>query len=124
VAALLVLAIAASAAAQFRRGRVPERSPRPTTFGNGFNFCRGVYTQTRSEPGGQGWSTDYPDADLNFSIRLGELTRTRVKFDGQGRPDHVTIRLTSDDLFQCPFLLSHSPRQTLRTNGASASGLC
>ena len=104
VAALLVLAIAASAAAQFRRGRVPERSPRSTTFGNGFNFCRGVYTQTRSEPGGQGWSTDYPDADLNFSIRLGELTRTRVKFDSQGRPDHVTIRLTSDELFQCPYL--------------------
>jgi hypothetical protein len=105
VAALLVLAIAASAAAQFRRGRYPERSPRPATFGNGFNFCRGVYQQTRGEAGGQGWSTDYPDADDNFSIRLGELTRTRVKFDGQGRPDHVTIRLTSDDLFQCPFLL-------------------
>jgi hypothetical protein len=29
------------------------------------------------KPGGQGWSTDYPDADLNFSIRLSELTRVR-----------------------------------------------
>jgi hypothetical protein len=101
---LLIVATAATSAAQFRRGRALERSPRATTFGNGFNFCRGVYTQTRSEPGGQGWSTDYPDADLNFSIRLGELTRTRVKLDSQGRPDHVTVRLTSDDLFQCPYL--------------------
>jgi hypothetical protein len=104
IVAFAAFLIVATCAAQFRRGRVAERSPRATSFGNGFNFCRGVYTQTRSEPGGQGWSTDYPDADLNFSIRLGELTRTRVKFDSQGRPDHVTIRLTSDELFQCPYL--------------------
>src|SRR5262245_24461538 len=74
------------------------------TFGHGFNFCRGVYTSGRREAGGQGWSTDYPDAERNFSIRLGELTRTRVSKDGQGEPNYVVVRLTDDLLFQCPYL--------------------
>jgi hypothetical protein len=103
----LLLCLGSVAAAQFGRGfgrRAMERSPRADSFGNGFNFCRGVYTQTRGEAGGQGWSTDYPDADLNFSIRLSELTRVRVKFDKQGTPAFVTVRLTSPDLFQCPYL--------------------
>ena len=111
VRALLVLALIAGtatvAAAQFGRfgprGAAP-RFPGAETFGRGFNFCRGIYTQVRREQGGQGWSTDYPDAELNFSIRLSELTKTRVTFDKSGRADHVTVRLTDDELFQCPYL--------------------
>ena len=37
-----------------------------------------MFTSVRGEAGGQGWWTDYPDADINFSIRLSELTKTRV----------------------------------------------
>ena len=58
----------------------------------------------RGEAGGQGWSTDYPDAELNFSIRLSELTKTRVPRDAEGKPEHLTVRLTDEDLFQCPYL--------------------
>jgi len=109
VAVALVIGIASAAAAQFGRGfgfrnRYPLRAPKADTFGHGFNFCRAIYTSTRGEAGGQGWSTDYPDADLNFSIRLSELTKTRVKLDSTGRPDFVTVRLTDDALFQCPYL--------------------
>jgi len=109
VAAALVVCLASAAAAQFGRGfgfrsRYPPRYPKADTFGHGFNFCRAIYTSTRGEAGGQGWSTDYPDADLNFSIRLSELTRTRVRFDPSGRPDFVTVRLTDDALFQCPYV--------------------
>ena len=125
MAVALVLCLASAAAAQFGRGfgfgfrsRFPPRFPKADTFGVGFNFCRGIYTSTRGEAGGQGWSTDYPDADLNFSIRLSELTRTRVKFDAEGRPDFVTVRLTDDALFQCPYLhmedvgtVTFSPRE-------------
>src|SRR5688572_26791834 len=101
IAALLVLALASTAAAQFGRfgfggRRAQARFPTEDTFGYGFNFCRGIYTSTRGEAGGQGWSTDYPDADLNFSIRLSELTKTRVKFDTRGTPEFVTVRLTDD----------------------------
>jgi hypothetical protein len=83
---------------------VAPRFPKADTFGRGFNFCRGIYQSVRREAGGQGWSTDYPDADIHFSIRLSELTRARVAFDGSGMPDHVTVRLTDDALFQCPYL--------------------
>ena len=112
MAAALVLCMAGAAAAQFRRfpggfggfRRYPPRFPTANTFGHGFNFCRGMYTSSRAEAGGQGWGTDYPDADINFSIRLGELTRTRISHDSEGRPDHLTVRLTDAALFQCPYL--------------------
>jgi hypothetical protein len=111
LAVALVICMAGAAAAQFGRfqgfggfRRYPPRFPTANTFGHGFNFCRGIYTSTRGEAGGQGWGTDYPDADLNFSIRLSELTRTRVSQGAEGHPDYLTVRLTDDALFQCPYL--------------------
>jgi hypothetical protein len=111
VAAAIVAGLTSAVAAQFdgfgfgfRGRRAQARFPTAETFGRGFNFCRGIYTSTRSEAGGQGWSTDYPDADLNFSIRLAELTRTRVARDAAGMPEFVTVRLTDPALFQCPYL--------------------
>ena len=73
--------------------------PTVDTFGRGFVFCRGIYTSGRQEAGGSGWSTDYPDAERNSSIRLSELTKTRVKFNADGEPDFVTVRLTDEALF-------------------------
>jgi hypothetical protein len=109
-AAVVVLLVATAASAQFGRffggfGRgAPPRFPTADTFGHGFNFCRGIYTSARRQAGGSGWTTDYPDAELNFSIRLAELTKTRVKFDSTGTPEFVTVRLTDEALFQCPQL--------------------
>lgn len=106
LAVLLVLGLAGAAAAQFGGfRRYPPRLPTADTFGDGFNFCRGIYTSIRREPGGSGWTTDYPDAEYNFSIRLSELTRTRVKFLSGGMPDFVTVPLDDPALFQCPYLL-------------------
>ena len=53
---------------------------------------------------GMGWGTDYPDADINFSIRLSELTKTRVSRRADGEPNHLTVRLTDDNLFNCPYM--------------------
>jgi hypothetical protein len=64
-----------------------------------------MYSVVRREPGGQGWSTDYPDADVNFSIRFSELTKTRVSRQPTGDPNHLVVTLTDDFLFQCPFIL-------------------
>jgi hypothetical protein len=58
----------------YGRNRFPPRYPTETSFDGGFNFCRLIYTSDRQENGGSGWSTDYWDADINFSTRLGELT--------------------------------------------------
>jgi hypothetical protein len=103
-----VILTAGAAAAQFGFGgfgrRAPLRLPDENTFGQGFNFCRGIYTSDRREAGGQGWSTDYPDGEANFSIRLSELTKVRVKFNDDRDPDYVTVPLTDPALFQCGYL--------------------
>jgi hypothetical protein len=50
-----------------------------------------------------GWWVDYPDADLNFSYRLQQLTSTRVDPDGR------VLKLTNPDLFGYPFILMEHP---------------
>ncbi len=110
LAVAIVLVLTSAAAAQFGRcfggfGRgAPPRFPTADTFGHGFNFCRGIYNSVRRQAGGSGWTTDYPDAELNFSVRLSEITKTRVARDHYGEADHVVVRLTDDLVYQCPYL--------------------
>ena len=106
ITVIVLLSVVNAAGAQFGRGffRLPPRFPTTETFSRGFNFCRAMYTSVRAEAGGQGWSTDYPNADINFSIRLSELTKTRIHRDATGSPEHVVVRLTDDNLFRCPFV--------------------
>jgi hypothetical protein len=88
-------------------GRMSREAPKWATredFDGRFNFCRGFYTSDRPEDGGQGWRTDYPGADNNFSVRLGELSYVRVKMKPDGQPDNVVVRLTDPLLFRCPVL--------------------
>ena len=54
---------------------------------------------------GGNWSVDYPRADVNLSIRLSELTKTRISTDASGEPDHIVISLTDPALFECPFVM-------------------
>jgi hypothetical protein len=87
-------------------GRTPPKFATADTFAGSFNFCRILFMSDRREK--QGWSTDYPGADINFSVRLAELTKVRVKMTHDGEeevPDAVVVRLTDDALFQCPFTL-------------------
>lgn len=106
----MALLVAASVAAQdwyrgYGRFRAPApRFPAADSFDGWFNFCRGMFHSSRNEAGGQGWWTDYPAADVNFSIRLSELTKTRVSRTGDHQPNHLVVRLTDDELFQCPFI--------------------
>jgi len=109
--ALLVLLIATTASAQewyrgYGRGfnRVPPRLPTAASYDGSFSFCRGMFTQYRGEPSGSGWSTDYPDADVNFSIRLAELTKVSVGKQPTGDPNHIVVPLSHDYLFNCPYL--------------------
>jgi hypothetical protein len=108
---VLGLAIAAAHAQQIWAGgyrRMPPRFPTATTFSGGFNFCRALFTSDHREK--QGWGTDYPGADINFSIRLAELTKVTVTLRGDAdsgapEPDAVVVRLTDEALFKCPFIL-------------------
>ncbi len=109
-----ICALATAVAAQdFGDGSIMMRAryATPNSFGHGFNFCRGLYTSSSEvrEAGGLGWATDYPDADRNFSVRLAEMTNTRVTRilarDGTKRePEFLVVPLTSDTIFQCPYL--------------------
>src|SRR5262245_46357946 len=87
-------------------GRTPPKFPTATTFDGSFHFCRVMFMSDRREK--QGWGTDYPGADINFSVRLAELTKARVTLTHDGEdevPDAVVVRPTDDALFNCPFAL-------------------
>jgi hypothetical protein len=101
----LVLASAALAVAQFRGRGLDVRALAPAQFPDGdVVICRLVYTEVRRY--GVGWRTDYPLGERNLSIRLSELTRTRVSRGGNGEPNHYLVRLSDDQLFSCPLLVA------------------
>jgi hypothetical protein len=107
MAAAAPLLLGSLAWAQFGRGgdfRIAARMARPDSFDGRFHYCRAAYRVNPRGDGG-GWMTDYPLADIDLSIRLAELTRTPVGFDGTGQPQHLIVRLTDDELFQCPFIM-------------------
>jgi hypothetical protein len=109
VSSLLLVAAAAGAQDWFRgygRGynRVPPRLPQADSYDGSFSFCRALYTSGYREQSGSGWNTDYPDADVNFSIRASELTTVRVGKQPTGDPNHIVVPVTDDWIFNCPWL--------------------
>lgn len=78
-------------------------------------FCRGFYMSSRYEANGGGYLTDYPGADVNFLVRLGELTKTRVG-------THVVVKLDSPLINNCP-LLYMSDAGTMSLSLAEVVGL-
>jgi Domain of unknown function (DUF4159) len=84
--------------------REPPKWVKAADFDGSFLYCRGFYTSVTREPGGQGWSTDYPGADNNFSVRLAELTRVHVKLNEDRQPNYGVVSLTDPLLFKCPLL--------------------
>src|SRR5262245_42368864 len=74
-------------------GTFPPRFPTASSFKGAFNFCRVMFASNRREK--RGWDTDYPGAEINFSIRLSELTKTRVtRQPGSTDAEFVVVRLT------------------------------
>jgi hypothetical protein len=81
------------------------RVPPKDFHDGGFTICKWMFRSTRSEPGGIGWSTDYPFGEINLLTRLSELTKTPVSRDNRGDVNYWVVRLTDDQLFECPMLL-------------------
>ena len=90
--------------AQQRWRRTAPQLATAESFDGSFHYCRVMYRGNPYGVGG-GWATDYPDADVNLSIRLSELTKIRVSRGASGQPNHLIVRLTDDELFQCPFIM-------------------
>lgn len=87
------------------QGDVPEMPPRDFPDRH-FVTCRLFYTSVRRESNGAGWRTDYPWGERHLSLRLSELTRTRVSLLTPQVPHAWLVRLTDDELFQCPMLMA------------------
>src|SRR5687768_3102651 len=103
MAALGVALVAAGADAQFR-GRFAPRLATAADYDGSFHFCRGWFRSGFGGDGG-GWAADYPWADINLSIRLGEMTKTIVSKDSVGDPKPLIMRLSDPTIFQCGFVM-------------------
>lgn len=112
MAAAAAVMAAAGVSAQFRRGGFDVRTATAQDFDGAFHYCRIVYRPAFDGRGGN-WTTDYPRADINFSIRFSELTKARVSFARSGDPNHLLVRFTSDELFQCPLVILSAPGSAL-----------
>ena len=104
------------AAAQFRmrgpqrdsdRGEIPTWEVNPQFKEDVFTFVRVEYNSGGGRGrgfGGGGWMNDYPNADLNFSWRLHQMTSLEVQ------PSPPSMRLTDPRLNDYPFLFMNDPR--------------
>jgi hypothetical protein len=95
-------------AAQVDRSGVPDWEVDKELPRDVFTFVRIEYTGSymRGRRGGRGdWTTDWPDADLNFSFRLHEMTSLRVEPDCQDK----YIRIEDPRLFDYPFVYIVEP---------------
>ncbi|HEX7863159.1 MAG TPA: DUF4159 domain-containing protein [Verrucomicrobiae bacterium] len=118
-----IAAFISEAAAQFGRGRVrgpdydrgnvPEWELDPKFEKDCFTFVRLMYKSVR-EASSWAWWTDYPDADLNLSWRLHQLTAMKVA------PEPVKIEITDKDLFKYPFAFMSGVRGIIMDDDEAA----
>jgi hypothetical protein len=87
------------------RAGIPDWESDSEFVNDVFTFVRIRYTSggTGRATSGGGWSTDYPDSELNFSYRLHQLTSMQVN------PNPVILGLTSPELFNYPFIYIVEP---------------
>ena len=109
---LALVGAAAVAEAQFGRAFLGSRVATAADFDGRFHYCRLVYRGAFNGNGGS-WRTDYPNADINLSVRLSELTKIGVSKDGSGSPKPLLVRVGGDELFQCPLVIMSAPGAAL-----------
>lgn len=80
----------------YDRGNVPDWELDPKFEKDCFTFVRIMYRSTR-ESSSYAWWTDFPDADLNLSWRLHQLTAMKVA------PTPKRFEIMDNELFKYPF---------------------
>lgn len=83
------------------RNGVPDWEVDPRFKDDVFTFVRLRYSSNRGR-GGK-WAVDYPDADLNFSFRLQQLTSLKVD------PNGKVLEITDPELFDYPWTYMIEP---------------
>ena len=108
LATVLAVACVVAAHAQFGRGFFGSRVATERDFDGRFHYCRLLYRPAMNGWGGS-WRTDYPNADINLSVRLSELTKIWVSRNTAGAPNHLLVRPGGEELFQCPLVIMSAP---------------
>ncbi len=85
-----------------RKG-VPSWETEPRFVQDNFTFVRIKYESNNYRSRRGGWDTDWRDADLNFSLRLQQLTSLKVN------PEPIILELTDPRLFDYPFIYVIEP---------------
>lgn len=89
---------------EYGRGGVPDWEIDEDFKDDVFTFVRIKYESIGGRGrGGGGWRTDYRDSDLNFSLRLQQLTSLKVD------PEPIVLELTDPRLFDYPFIYIIEP---------------
>lgn len=68
-----------------------------------FTFVRIKYESGGYRRRGGGWATDFRDSELNFSLRLQQMTTIKVN------PEPIVLELTDPALFDYPFIYIIEP---------------
>ncbi|MGV3531063.1 MAG: DUF4159 domain-containing protein [Chthoniobacteraceae bacterium] len=113
-AIFLLVVLTIPAPGQVLTGRDARQDSEPTPeWTNPVGFEKDVFTfvriryasagRRRHLYGSRRWATDFPDADLNLSYRLQQMTSLKV--DPAGR----VIELTDPELFRFPFIYIAEP---------------
>jgi len=103
------------------QGDPPELPPAELPDGN-LAACRILYTSVRREANGAGWRTDYPWGERHLLLRLSELTKTRISWLSPMVAHSWLVRLTDEQLFNCPYLVA-SDVGTMGLTQEEANGL-
>lgn len=111
-AVLIAIMLAAGLASAQRRGRFGPRIPPNPKYDGAFQFCR-IFFRNAPDGDGAGWGVDYPNADINLTFRLSELTSTLVSQPAGGGYNHPVLPLTDTaTLSRCPFIMMTEPGGT------------
>ena len=87
-----------SASGPVDRGNIPSWPVKEGFAADAFTFARLKYRSSGFERSSFAWFTDFPDADLNLSFRLHQLTSMEVN------PEPRVIEITDPDLFNYPWV--------------------
>jgi hypothetical protein len=88
------------------RAGVPEWKTDPRFKSDTFTFCRLRFSSDYNfsdgtRKSGGGWKNDWPNADLNISFRLQQMTAMKVN------PEPVILNINDPRLFDYPFTFVH-----------------
>ncbi len=83
------------------RNGVPDWEVDQEMLADTFTFVRIKYDSYGRRGGG--WDTDFRDSDLNFSLRLQQLTSLKVN------PEPIVLELTDPELLDYPFIYIIEP---------------